>query len=61
MEQRKNDQVIQAEVPLDSMFGYATSLRSLTQGRGAYSMQLARYDKVPEKIAAEMSRLNAGG
>ncbi len=61
MEQRKNDQVIQAEVPLDSMFGYATSLRSLTQGRGAYSMQLARYDKVPEKIAAEMTRLNAGG
>lgn len=61
MEQRKNDQVIQAEVPLDSMFGYATSLRSLTQGRGAYSMQLARYDKVPDKIAAEMSRLNAGG
>lgn len=61
MEQRKNDQVIQAEVPLDSMFNYATSLRSLTQGRGAYSMQLARYDKVPEKIAAEMSRLNAGG
>jgi elongation factor G len=61
MEQRKNDQVVQAEVPLDSMFGYATSLRSLTQGRGAYSMQLARYDKVPEKIAAEMTRLNAGG
>ncbi len=61
MEQRKNDQVIQAEVPLDSMFGYATSLRSLTQGRGAYSMQLARYDKVPEKIAAEMTRLNSGG
>lgn len=61
MTQRKGDQVIAAEVPLDSMFGYATSLRSLTQGRGAYSMQLARYDKVPEKIAADMTRLNAGG
>ena len=61
MTQRKSDQVIAAEVPLDSMFGYATSLRSLTQGRGAYSMQLARYDKVPEKIAADMTRLNAGG
>lgn len=61
MTQRKNDQVIEAEVPLDSMFGYATSLRSLTQGRGAYSMQLARYEKVPDKIAAEKTRLNAGG
>ena len=44
-------QVIQAEVPLAEMFGYATQLRSLTQGRGVYTMQFARYERVPEKIA----------
>ena len=60
MEQRKNDQVVHAEVPLVEMFGYATQLRSLTQGRGVYSMQLARYDKVPDKIAANLTRLYAG-
>ncbi len=42
------------------MFGYATQLRSLTQGRGVFSMQLARYEKVPEKIAANITRLHAG-
>jgi elongation factor G len=61
MEQRKGDQVVHAEVPLVEMFGYATQLRSLTQGRGVYSMQLARYDKVPDKIAADLTRLYAGG
>jgi elongation factor G len=61
MEQRKGDQVVHAEVPLVEMFGYATQLRSLTQGRGVYSMQLARYETVPEKIAADLTRLYAGG
>ena len=56
MEQRQKDQVVQAEVPLVEMFGYATQLRSLTQGRGSYTMQLARYEVVPEKIAAELMR-----
>ena len=60
MQQRRGDQIIHAQVPLVEMFGYATQLRSLTQGRGVYSMQLARYDKVPEKIAAEITRLYAG-
>jgi len=60
MEQRRNDQVVHAEVPLVEMFGYATQLRSLTQGRGVFSMQLARYNKVPDKIAAEITRLYAG-
>ncbi len=60
MEQRKGDQVVHAEVPLIEMFGYATQLRSLTQGRGVYSMQLARYEAVPEKIAADLTRLYAG-
>ena len=60
MEQRLGDQVVYAEVPLVEMFGYATQLRSLTQGRGVFSMQLARYERVPEKIAAEITRLYAG-
>jgi len=60
MDQRRNDQVVHAEVPLIEMFGYATPLRSLTQGRGVFSMQLARYEKVPGKIAAEITRLHAG-
>jgi len=60
MDQRKNEQVIRAEVPLVEMFGYATQLRSLTQGRGVFTMQLSRYEKVPDKIAAEMMRLHAG-
>ncbi len=60
MEQRKNDQIVQAIVPLVEMFGYATQLRSLTQGRGVFSMQLSRYEKVPEKIAVEIMRLHAG-
>jgi len=60
MEQRGGDQVVHAEVPLVEMFGYATQLRSLTQGRGVYSMQLARYDRVPVKIAADITRLYAG-
>ena len=60
MDQRRNDQVVHAEVPLIEMFGYATPLRSQTQGRGVFSMQLARYEKVPEKIAAEITRLHAG-
>ncbi len=60
MEQRKSDQIVQAVVPLVEMFGYATQLRSLTQGRGVFSMQLSRYEKVPEKIAVEIMRLHAG-
>ncbi len=60
MQQRGVDQVIHAEVPLVEMFGYATQLRSLSQGRGVFSMQLARYEKVPEKVAKEITRLYAG-
>jgi len=60
MAQQRGDHVIQAEVPLVEMFGYATQLRSLTQGRGVFSMQLARYEQVPARIAADMTRLYAG-
>ena len=51
MEPRVNFQVITASVPLAEMFGYATTLRSLTQGRANYSMQFERYDEVPKAIA----------
>ena len=48
--------VIHAEAPLSAMFGYATSLRSITQGRATYSMEFARYAPVPPAIAAAMAR-----
>jgi elongation factor G len=51
MEQRGNAQVISAYVPLAEMFGYATDLRSNTQGRATYTMQFERYDEVPPNIA----------
>jgi elongation factor G len=58
MEQRGNAQVISAMVPLSEMFGYATDVRSATQGRATYTMQFERYEEVPpniaEKIGAEV-------
>ncbi|MDF1576936.1 MAG: elongation factor G [Desulfobulbales bacterium] len=52
MEARQDGvQVLTAQVPLAEMFGYSTSLRSATQGRASFTMQLAAYDKVPEKVA----------
>ncbi len=54
MEARSTSQVITAYVPLSEMFGYATVLRSLSQGRANYSMQVAHYEEVPEKIAEEI-------
>jgi elongation factor G len=60
MQQRGGDQIVHAEVPLVEMFGYATQLRSLTQGRGVFSMLLARYEKVPERNAKDITRLYTG-
>lgn len=51
MEKRGNAQVIRAEVPLSEMFGYATDLRSKTQGRATYTMQFDHYEDVPKSIA----------
>jgi elongation factor G len=51
MEKRGRAQVIKAQVPLSEMFGYATDLRSKTQGRATYTMQFANYDEVPKGIA----------
>lgn len=54
MEQRGNGQVVRAQVPLAEMFGYATDLRSRTQGRAVYSMQFHSYQEVPDSIAKEI-------
>ena len=54
MEQRGNAQVISATVPLSEMFGYATDVRSTTQGRATYTMQFERYDEVPPNIAEKV-------
>jgi elongation factor G len=48
-------QVIRADVPLSEMFGYATTLRSMTQGRASYSMEPSRYDVVPKSMAEELA------
>jgi elongation factor G len=48
--------VLAARVPLNEMFEYATKLRSMTQGRGIYTMQFSRYDFMPENLAAAVVR-----
>jgi elongation factor G len=55
MQQRgTSTQVIQAEVPLATMFGYATDLRSKTQGRATYTMQFSHYEPVPNSVQEEI-------
>jgi len=54
MEQRGASQVVRAQVPLAEMFGYATDLRSRTQGRATYTMQFHSYQQVPESISREI-------
>ena len=54
LEPRGNAQAIRARVPLAEMFGYATDLRSMTQGRGTFTMQFDRYEEVPQAIAADI-------
>lgn len=54
MDQRNNAQVILADVPLSEMFGYATDLRSVTQGRAVFTMQFSHYAEVPESIKDEI-------
>ena len=60
MEARGNAQVVSASVPLSEMFGYATSLRSATQGRGTYSMVFDHYEEVPKSISEEIIKKNKG-
>ncbi|ACI20489.1 elongation factor G [Thermodesulfovibrio yellowstonii] len=54
MEKRGKAQVIRAMVPLAEMFGYATDLRSKTQGRGTYTMQFSHYDEVPKNLTEQI-------
>jgi elongation factor G len=60
MEARGSSQVIRATVPLGQMFGYATEMRSMTQGRATYTMQFSRYEEVPPAIAEEIMAKVAG-
>jgi elongation factor G len=61
LEARGNAQVIRGFVPLAEMFGYATDLRSRTQGRGVYTMQFDHYDEVPKSVAEEIQKARSGG
>jgi elongation factor G len=54
IERRGNAQLIRAQVPLSEMFGYATDLRSMTQGRATYTMQLSNYEEVPKGVSEEI-------
>jgi len=54
MDQRGNARVVSAQAPLAEMFGYATELRSLSQGRANYTMQFHSYQQVPESVGAEI-------
>lgn len=60
MDARGNAQVIRGLVPLAEMFGYSTSLRSRTQGRGTFSMEFSAYEEVPKSIAQEIIAKNKG-
>ena len=60
MNARGNAQVVNAFVPLSEMFGYATSLRSNTQGRGTYTMVFDHYEEVPKSVSEEIIKKNTG-
>lgn len=60
MDMRGNVRVIRAYVPLGEMFGYATTLRSLTQGRGSFTMQFDHYEKVPANLAENIIKKTKG-
>ncbi|AJY75268.1 elongation factor G [Paenibacillus beijingensis] len=60
MDTRAGAQIIRAKVPLAEMFGYSTTLRSGTQGRGVFSMELSHYEEVPKSIQEEIVSKNKG-
>lgn len=61
MDSRAGAQIIRAKVPLSEMFGYSTTLRSGTQGRGVFSMELSHYEEVPKSISEEIISKTKGG
>lgn len=61
MDSRGGTQIIRAKVPLSEMFGYSTTLRSGTQGRGVFSMELSHYEEVPKSISDEIVSKIKGG
>jgi elongation factor G len=61
VEPRQNTQAIRAMVPLAELFGYATDLRSATQGRGVYTMEFHHYQQLPQNLAEEALKGNANG
>ena len=60
MDDRAGAKVVNASVPLSEMFGYATDVRSMTQGRANYTMQFGRYEEMPRQLAEELMAKNAG-
>jgi elongation factor G len=60
METRAGAQVITGQVPLGEMFGYATDLRSKSQGRANYTMQFSHYEPVPQPISEEITAKAVG-
>ena len=61
MEERASGKIVNAEVPLAEMFGYATDLRSATQGRATYTMEFLHYAEAPSNVAQEVIAKNMGG
>ena len=59
-ENRGNLTVVNAKVPLSEMFGYMNKLRSMTSGRGSFTMEFARYDVVPQNVADEIIKKRQG-
>jgi len=60
MESRGTARIVRGSVPLAEMFGYATALRSRTQGRGTYTMQFSHYGEVPLQLAEEIVARRGG-
>ena len=56
MDESPSGKIIRAQVPLSEMFGYATDLRSMSQGRAVYSMEFAKYSEVPQSVADTVMR-----